>query len=105
MHPSEFDALRADQSNVIDLDTGDEYEWVGPTGYAHVLDHDFAWPREDLLRSGNLVDVDRLDPDELAGVRAKYNADDAPSRDQMHAAGVPVGGARTLRKWSCDNAQ
>jgi hypothetical protein len=55
--------------DLIDLDTGDEYEWVtkpaggGAAGYAHEDDHDFAWPREELKRDGaRLAEVDSLDP-------------------------------------------
>jgi hypothetical protein len=102
MHPSECDALRAedeqdyrdrtgpyapagqpasdpraDRPNLIDLDTGDEYEWIGSEGYAHEGDHDFAWPREDLMHSGNrLVDVDSLEPARLAERRDQYAAGD-----------------------------
>lgn len=58
--------------DLINLDTGDEYEWVGE-GYAHEGDHDFAWSREDLLKTGDrLVEVDSLDMADLLELRERY---------------------------------
>lgn len=100
MHPSEWDALRAEDEqdfrdktgsyapagqpayprdyhpDLIDLDTGDEYEWVDE-GYAHEGDHDFAWSREDLAREGSrLAEIDSLSEAELDRLRAQYAAGD-----------------------------
>lgn len=60
---------------LIDLDTGDEYEWRGD-GYAHEGDHDFAWPREDLERNYNLAEVGSLGQAELAELRERFAASD-----------------------------
>ena len=54
--------------NLIDLDSGDEYEWVGE-GYAHEGDHDFCWSR-----GLHLAEVGSLDESELAELRARYAA-------------------------------
>jgi hypothetical protein len=60
--------------NLIDLDTGDEYEWVGE-GYAHEGDHDFCWSQEALTAGGlRLVEVASLDEAERAELRDRYAA-------------------------------
>jgi hypothetical protein len=61
--------------DLIDLDTGDEFEWRGD-GYSHEGDHDFSWPREDLERARPVVEVDSLPPDELAMLRERYASGD-----------------------------
>ena len=67
--------------NLINLDTGDEYEWItepaggGEPGYAHEGDHDFAWSRTALESDGSrLAEVDSLDPALLTELRARYAA-------------------------------
>ncbi|SEO83731.1 hypothetical protein [Amycolatopsis saalfeldensis] len=60
--------------DLIDLDTGDEYEWVGE-GYAHEGDHDFWWSREALTAGGlRLVEVASLGEAECAELRDRYAA-------------------------------
>ncbi len=62
--------------DLMDLDTGDEYQWVGE-GYAHEGDHDFCWSREALTAGGlRLVEVDSLDEAELAELRDRYATGD-----------------------------
>jgi hypothetical protein len=68
---------------LIDLDTGDEYEWItepaggGEPGYAHVEDHDWAWPREALGENGaRIAEIAALAPDQVAALRARYRAGD-----------------------------
>lgn len=64
---------------LIDLDTGHEYEWVTDTenpdgsGYANVLDHDFAWPRKDLERVAPLVELRSLDPSQIEQLRRQLD--------------------------------
>lgn len=71
-----------DHPGLIDLDTGDEYEWVadpaagGEPGYAHVDDHDWAWPRTALEHGARIAEVTALDPAQLAALRARYLAGD-----------------------------
>ncbi|ATY17256.1 hypothetical protein CU254_42480 (plasmid) [Amycolatopsis sp. AA4] len=68
---------------LIDLDTGDEYEWItepaggGEPGYAHVEDHDWAWPREAIENGYRIAEVDDLAPEQVAALRARYLAGDA----------------------------
>lgn len=57
--------------DLIDLDTGDEYEWRGD-GYSHEGDHDFSWPREEIERANRLVETSTLDPGQLAALRQRY---------------------------------
>lgn len=57
--------------DLIDLDSGDEYEWRGD-GYAHEGDHDFAWSRAELESQGQrLAEVASLSAAELAALRAR----------------------------------
>lgn len=65
----------SEHPDLIDLDTGDEYEWRGD-GYAHEGDHDWAWPRADLEREHRLAEVDSLEPAELDELRRRYNQGD-----------------------------
>lgn len=67
--------MTTSEPNLINTETGDEYEWVGEpagggeAGYAHVADHDFAWSRDALEAEYPLVEVGSLDPVELARLR------------------------------------
>lgn len=69
--------------DLIDLDTGDEYEWVtepaggGPAGYAHINDHDFAWTRGAVKEQARVAEVDSLPPEQLAGLRRRYRDSDS----------------------------
>jgi hypothetical protein len=61
---------------LIDLDTSDEYQWVGD-GYAHEGDHDFRWSRDELTADGNrLAEIDSLNAVQLTELRAKSAAGD-----------------------------
>ena len=65
---------------LIDLDTGDEYEWItepaggGEPGYAHVEDHDWAWPREAIETGHRIAEVGDLAPEQVAALRTRYLA-------------------------------
>lgn len=64
---------------LIDLDSGHEYEWVDDfddpanSGYANVLDHDFAWSRHELERVLELAELRSLDPSQIEQLRAKLD--------------------------------
>lgn len=72
-------AMGEQHPRLIDTDTGHEYEWVvdlddpGNSGYANVLDHDFAWPREDLERVAPLVELRSLDPSQIELLRRQLD--------------------------------
>jgi hypothetical protein len=80
VNPSRSSTVRAVRHPpLIDLDTGDEYEWItdpaggGEPGYAHVEDHDGAWP----WPSGRVAEITSLDPEQVQALRARYLAGDA----------------------------
>ncbi|ATY17260.1 hypothetical protein CU254_42510 (plasmid) [Amycolatopsis sp. AA4] len=61
--------------DLIDLDTGDIYEWEpepaggGEPGYSHSEDHDFAWLRTALEETRRLAEIAAVDPAELDRLR------------------------------------
>lgn len=67
-----------DHPDLIDLDTGDIYEWEpeptsgGEPGYSHSDDHDFAWPRKAIEETRRIAEIRTVDPAELRRLRDLY---------------------------------